>query len=69
MKKTIYIEGMSCSHCVNRVKNTLEEINDVNNVEVNLEESIAILDLKHDVKDKVVKEAIEDAGYEVKAID
>ena len=36
MKKRIIVEGMSCGHCVNHVKNALEEVNGVTNVNVDL---------------------------------
>jgi copper chaperone CopZ len=44
MKKKIYIEGMTCEHCLNRVKNTLSEIENVNNTDVNLEEGFALIE-------------------------
>lgn len=37
MKKTIYVEGMSCGHCVKRVENALKSIDGVVSVEVSLE--------------------------------
>lgn len=65
MKKKILIEGMSCGHCVNHVKEALTELNGVTSVDVNLDGKYAILDAKNDVKDEEIKFAIDDAGYEV----
>lgn len=44
MKKKIIITGMNCAHCVARVKGLFEENNEVNNVDVSLEGSYALLD-------------------------
>jgi len=65
MKKQINIEGMSCGHCVKHVEEALKEINGVVNVEVSLEGKYAIVELNADVEDSKLKEAVEDAGYDV----
>jgi len=65
MKKKISIEGMSCNHCVNHVKEALSELNGVTSVDVSLEEKYAILESTADVKDEDIKFAVDDAGYEV----
>ena len=69
MKKKILIEGMSCGHCVNHVREALSELNGVTSVDVNLDGKYAILDGKNDVKDEEIKFAIDDAGYEVVGIE
>lgn len=69
MKKRIVVEGMSCGHCVNHVKNALEEVNGVTNVNVELASKTAVIEASEDVKDGDVKFAIEDAGYEVVSIE
>ena len=63
MKKKIIIEGMECEHCVKHVKEALKEIEDVAVVEVNLEEGTA--EVETQIEDEVLKEAIEEAGYDV----
>jgi copper ion binding protein len=65
MKKMMKIEGMSCEHCVRRVKNALEEISGVSNVQVDLGSKTATFEATDDVKDSDLKYAVEDAGYEV----
>jgi copper chaperone len=67
MKKKISIEGMSCEHCVAHVKNALEGIDGVSAVEVNLEGKYAIV--QTDVNDEILKEAIEEEGYDVVKIE
>ena len=68
MKKKILVEGMSCGHCVNHVKNALEEINGVTDVNVDLQSKTAVIEANGEVKDGDIKFAIEDAGYEVVSI-
>jgi len=69
MKKRIIIEGMSCQHCVRHVKDALSEINGVTNIDVSLENKNAILEASGDVSDEVIKEAVEEVGYEVLGIE
>lgn len=63
MKKKILIEGMSCGHCVAHVKDALEGIDGVSSVEVSLEGKYATVET--DVNDEILKEAIEEEGYDV----
>ena len=64
MEKIIKIEGMSCNHCVMAVKNALSEIKGISHVEVELDNNRAIV--KGDnLEDNILKEAVEDAGYDV----
>jgi copper ion binding protein len=67
MKKTIYIEGMSCSHCSARVEKALNKINGVN-AKVNLENKLAEVTLDKAIDDKDLINAVEDAGYSVTSI-
>lgn len=63
MKKTILIEGMSCEHCVKHVKEALEEVGALN-IKVSLEKKMAEAEF-NEVSDERIREAIEDAGYDV----
>ena len=65
MTKKVYIEGMSCGHCVKHVEEALKELAGVNSVKVSLEGKVADLELSQDVSDEDIKAAIDDAGYEV----
>ncbi|KMT22279.1 heavy-metal-associated domain-containing protein [Clostridium cylindrosporum] len=67
MKKKILIEGMSCGHCVNHVKEALEGISGTSEVEVNLEGKYATLETSAD--DATIKEVIEEEGYDVVGIE
>jgi copper ion binding protein len=69
MKKKILIEGMSCGHCVNHVKEALSELKGVTSVNVSLEAKSAVIEASSDVKDEEIRYAIDDAGYEVVGIE
>jgi copper chaperone len=68
MKKKILLEGMSCKHCVNHVTEALKEIG-ATEVEVNLEKKLATAEVREDITDEIIKEAIEEVGYEVVSIE
>ncbi|UWG98110.1 heavy-metal-associated domain-containing protein [Dehalobacter sp. DCM] len=69
MKKKIVIEGMSCNHCVNHVKEALSELAGVTDVAVDLAGKNAVIQTSSDIPDEQITAAIEDAGYEVKGIE
>ncbi len=69
MKKKLFINGMSCMHCVKRAQNALKEVDGVAEAEVNLEGKFAVVELSKEVSDDTLKKAIEEAGYEVTAIE
>lgn len=67
MLKKIIIKGMSCSNCVNHVREALSELKDSQKVEVNLEQKYAIVETSSN--DEEIKEKIEDQGYDVISIE
>lgn len=67
MLKKIIIKGMSCSHCVNHVRQALSELKDSQKVEVNLEQKYVIVETSSN--DEEIKEKIEDQGYDVISIE
>ncbi len=67
MKKTMYIDGMMCSHCTGTVNKALNGIDGVS-AEVSLENKCAYLELSKDVSDEALTKAVTGAGYEVKSI-
>lgn len=66
MKKVLLIEGMSCEHCVAHVKEALEGIEGVENVVVSLDENSATVETE--VSDEILKEVVEEEGYDVTEI-
>ncbi|MBN2882698.1 MAG: heavy-metal-associated domain-containing protein [Clostridia bacterium] len=67
MKKIVKVEGMSCMHCVGRVKSALESINGVDSVDVSLENNEAIIK-GSDIPDEIIRSAVEEQGYKVNEI-
>ena len=64
MKKTVYINGMMCSHCTAHVQKVLGALDGVESVEVSLEDKKAVLTLNKNVDDAVITAAVREAGYE-----
>ncbi len=65
MNKTLKIEGMMCMHCENRVKETLENIDGVQEAIVSHTENKAEVKLSKDLDFEVLKTAVEKQGYKV----
>lgn len=65
MKKKVVIGGMSCAHCTRHVSNALSELAGVTRVDVSLEEKYALIEGDHETDDQAVRDAIQEAGYEV----
>ena len=63
MKKTVYIEGMMCQHCVAHVKKALDAVEGVKDAAVDLEGKKAVVTLEKDVDDKTLVAAVDEAGY------
>lgn len=66
--KTLSIEGMSCCHCEARVKKALEKVDGVSEAVVSHERKTAIVTLRKDVSDDLLKQAVENEDYQVLAI-
>ena len=66
-KKTIQISGMSCSHCVMSVTDSLNRIDGVR-AEVNLSKGNAVVSYDRDIDDNILKSAVEKAGFKVDSI-
>tara|TARA_Y100001933_G_C18514097_1_gene361982 strand:+ start:261 stop:473 length:213 start_codon:yes stop_codon:yes gene_type:complete len=69
MKKTVFIEGMSCNHCKMRVENTLGELEGVTSASVDLQAKQAVVDLTAEVSNESISQAIDDIGFEVVRIE
>ncbi len=64
--KVFNVEGMSCGHCEKAVKSAINELNGVSNTEVSLKDKTVTVSYDSDlVSEGSLKEAIEDAGYDV----
>lgn len=68
-RKRIGIEGMSCGHCANHVKEALtEDIQGVKVIDVSLENKCATVEVDDNVSDEQIKAVISDLGYNVTSI-
>ena len=65
MNKTMKIEGMMCGHCEAAVKKALEALDQVESAEVSHSEGTAVVVLKSEVADDVLKKVVEDKDYKV----
>lgn len=65
MVKVIKIEGMSCGHCENRVKNALSGVEGIKIVRVSASEDLAEIEITEEAQLQMAIDAIEDAGYDV----
>lgn len=59
------VEGMSCSHCEQSVKNAVFEIAGVSDVKVSLADKQVTVEHDGSVPERSVRDAIEEIGYDV----
>lgn len=65
---TLNVEGMSCGHCSGMVQKTLEEIDGISNVSVDLEGKKASFDVQRpDLIDQAIL-LVTEAGYKASKI-
>ena len=65
--KKITIEGMSCGHCKARVEKALSELDGITSAVVDLEAKTATIE--GETSDEILRETIDDAGYDVISIE
>lgn len=68
MKKTLTIEGMMCAHCVKHVTDALNAIGGVTVESVDLKKKTAVVEATDGVSVEAMKNAVAEAGYEVKKV-
>lgn len=68
MKAILLIEGMSCEHCVKRVKLALEEHVKASSVTVDLDNHSATLVVDEKLEAAQLAEIMDDVGYTLKEI-
>jgi copper chaperone len=63
---TLKVNGMSCSHCVNAVENSVGKLEGVRSVKVRLNDGQVDIEFNPDaVKLNQIIDTIEDQGYDV----
>ncbi len=63
MEKKLSVEGMTCQHCVNRVKKIIEKFAGVSDVQVTLEKKEAAFTCDPAADVAGIVKAINDFGY------
>ena len=66
MEMEFKVEGMMCGGCENRVQNALKAIDGVETVVASHTKGTVTVTLNKEMDKNVIKEKIEDMGYEVK---
>ncbi|GIM33020.1 heavy-metal-associated domain-containing protein [Paraclostridium bifermentans] len=70
MRKKLLVDGMSCMNCVRHLKEALQEdIKGLEVIDVSLENKCALVEVNDNVSDEMIKEVIDDLGYELKGIE
>ena len=62
MRRTFSVEGMSCDHCVNRVKRELEKMAGVVSADVSLQPPVAIVEFNAPFDTVKMQNALQNAG-------
>ena len=66
MKETkLIVNGMMCGGCENRVKNAIKNIEGVENVTADHNTGKVIVISNNEVSEEIIKETLEDIGYEI----
>jgi len=64
--KTFNVEGMSCMHCVNAIRNSVKTLPGIIKVDVDMAgKKVAVEHESDKVNIEKIKDKIQDAGYEV----
>jgi copper chaperone CopZ len=61
------VPDVSCEHCVRAISTELKKIDGVGEVEVNLERKLVTVQAAAAVSEAVLREGIEEAGYDIAA--
>ena len=65
MKKMILIEGMSCHHCSGRIQKALGELDGVKVESISVDEKNAVITLEKEIDEKLIRDTVDDAGYDI----
>ena len=64
-KKEIIINGMKCEHCKEKVINTLEKIDNVEKIKIDLNSGKTIIYYKNSLDMDIISKEINKLGYEI----
>lgn len=69
MKKQFVINGMSCNHCVDKVENTINQLDGIDKVKINLKKNQGVVKFDEaKVSADKIAAAVTEAGYETEVI-
>lgn len=64
-KSVFHVEGMSCIHCENAVKQAVSALAGIHAVTVDLAEKTVTVEWTEEHSESLIRKAIEEQGYEV----
>ena len=64
-EKEIKIVGMHCNSCVNAVELSLKDLDGIEDAKADLDSGITKITMSQDVSDEDIKEAVEEAGFNI----
>lgn len=65
VKTIVKIEGMSCEHCTNKVKNKFMNVDGIKGVKVNLPKKEVIISSSNKLDKDMIKNLIENLDYKL----
>lgn len=65
IKTIVKIEGMSCEHCANKVKDTFMNVDGIKGVKVHLSKKEAIISSSNKLDKDLIKNLIENLDYKL----
>lgn len=65
MKKKVFIEGMKCDGCANKVLERFRSIDGVTDVSITLEDKSALIESQNELIDSAIHESLADVKYNV----
>ena len=65
MKKTIGVTGMMCGHCEATVQKALEALPQVESAKADHTNNTVVIDISGEINNDIIKDTIENAGYQV----
>lgn len=69
MVKKMMIEGMMCPHCEAAVKKALESLSQVEVAEVSHEKNTAVVTLREEISEEILRKAVEEKDYKVISVE
>ena len=66
--RTIDVDGMTCEKCIYKVVRALEKLDGVTIAAASLEKQSALVGLKENIPDEILRDAIRKAGYSAGAV-